>query len=155
MLLIGRNDYRWIEYSVSASLMPVLIAILPGISDAAALIAIFGANVAVIFFWAASGALRAARREVAAFLAGQRGWRLPLARDRGLSGRHRNRGTAPRVRLRDLRLAVSVLHVLRRESVAAIPADPRHKDPRLHGRTGAQGVHAYMRLITQIEHRHL
>jgi Heliorhodopsin len=50
MLLIGRNDYRWIEYSVSASLMAVLIALLPGISDAAALIAIFGANVAMIFF---------------------------------------------------------------------------------------------------------
>ena len=42
MLLVGRNDFRWIEYSVSASLMAVLIALLPGITDVAAVIAIFG-----------------------------------------------------------------------------------------------------------------
>jgi hypothetical protein len=45
-----RNVARWIEYSVSASLMVVLIAMLTGISDAAALIAIFGANAAMILF---------------------------------------------------------------------------------------------------------
>jgi hypothetical protein len=50
MLLVGRNDYRWIEYSISASLMAVLIGLLPGINDAAAVIAIFGANVAMILF---------------------------------------------------------------------------------------------------------
>jgi hypothetical protein len=50
MLLIGRNDYRWIEYSISASLMAVLIGLLPGINDAAAVIAIFGANAAMILF---------------------------------------------------------------------------------------------------------
>jgi hypothetical protein len=50
MLLQGRNDYRWIEYSISASIMAVLIAMLPGITDAAALIAIFGANAAMILF---------------------------------------------------------------------------------------------------------
>lgn len=46
----GRNLARWIEYSVSASLMVVLIAMLTGISDLAALIAIFGANTAMILF---------------------------------------------------------------------------------------------------------
>ncbi|MFP5450626.1 MAG: heliorhodopsin HeR [Thermoleophilia bacterium] len=46
----GRNIARWIEYSVSASLMVVLIAMLTGISDIAALIAIFGANAAMILF---------------------------------------------------------------------------------------------------------
>ncbi len=46
----GRNVARWIEYSVSASLMVVLIAMLTGISDIAALIAIFGANAAMILF---------------------------------------------------------------------------------------------------------
>jgi hypothetical protein len=46
----GRNVARWIEYSVSASLMVVLIAMLTGISDIAALIAIFGANSAMILF---------------------------------------------------------------------------------------------------------
>lgn len=50
MLRQGRNDYRWIEYSVSASIMAVLIALLPGINDVAAIIAIFGANAAMIFF---------------------------------------------------------------------------------------------------------
>lgn len=46
----GRNTARWIEYSVSASIMVVLIATLTGISDLAALIAIFGANAAMILF---------------------------------------------------------------------------------------------------------
>lgn len=50
MLLAGRNDYRWIEYSLSASLMAVLIGLLSGINDVAAVIAIFGANAAMILF---------------------------------------------------------------------------------------------------------
>ncbi len=50
MLREGRNDYRWVEYSVSASIMAVLIALLPGINDVAAVIAIFGVNAAMIFF---------------------------------------------------------------------------------------------------------
>ncbi|HSJ50503.1 MAG TPA: heliorhodopsin HeR [Actinomycetota bacterium] len=50
MLLEGRNDFRWIEYSVSASLMAVLIGLLTGINDVAAVITIFGANAAMILF---------------------------------------------------------------------------------------------------------
>jgi hypothetical protein len=50
MLLMGRNDFRWIEYSLSASLMAVLIGLLTGINDVAAVIAIFGANAAMIIF---------------------------------------------------------------------------------------------------------
>lgn len=46
----GRNYARWIEYSVSASLMVVLIAMITGISDVAALIGLFGVNAAMIFF---------------------------------------------------------------------------------------------------------
>jgi hypothetical protein len=45
-----RNPARWWEYSVSASLMIVLIAMYTGIGDLAALIAIFGVNVAMILF---------------------------------------------------------------------------------------------------------
>lgn len=45
-----RNDARWIEYSVSASIMIVLIAMLTGISDIAALIALFGVNASMILF---------------------------------------------------------------------------------------------------------
>lgn len=46
----NRNYARWIEYSVSASIMIVLIAMLTGISDVAALIALFTANAAMILF---------------------------------------------------------------------------------------------------------
>lgn len=46
----GQNQFRWIEYSLSSSLMIVLIALLPGITDAAALIALFGVNAGMIFF---------------------------------------------------------------------------------------------------------
>jgi hypothetical protein len=45
-----RNYARWIEYSISASLMIVLIAMLTGIRDVAALVAIFGVNTAMILF---------------------------------------------------------------------------------------------------------
>ncbi len=50
MLANERNDARWIEYSTSASLMVVLIAMISGVSDIAALIAIAGVNAAMIFF---------------------------------------------------------------------------------------------------------
>lgn len=46
----GRNYARWVEYSISASVMIVLIAMLTGISDVAALGAIFAANTAMILF---------------------------------------------------------------------------------------------------------
>ena len=45
-----RNPARWVEYSFSASLMIVLIAQLVGISDVAALVALFGVNTAMILF---------------------------------------------------------------------------------------------------------
>jgi heliorhodopsin len=44
------NPARWWEYSVSASLMIVLIAMLTGIRDVTALIALFGVNAAMILF---------------------------------------------------------------------------------------------------------
>jgi hypothetical protein len=46
----GKNSARWVEYSVSSSIMVVLIASLTGIVDVAAIIAIVGANVAMILF---------------------------------------------------------------------------------------------------------
>lgn len=49
-LLRGHNYFRWVEYSVSSSVMIVLIAQLTGISDVAALIAIFGVNASMILF---------------------------------------------------------------------------------------------------------
>jgi hypothetical protein len=44
------NYARWWEYSISASVMIVLIALITGVSDIGALIAIFGVNTAMIFF---------------------------------------------------------------------------------------------------------
>lgn len=49
-LLKNRNYGRWIEYFVSSSIMIVLISMLCGISDIAALLAIFGVNGAMILF---------------------------------------------------------------------------------------------------------
>ena len=46
----GRNRFRWIEYSLSASLMVVLIAGITGVTDVAALTALFGVNAAMILF---------------------------------------------------------------------------------------------------------
>jgi hypothetical protein len=49
-LLAGHNTFRWVEYAVSSSVMIVLISQIVGISDVAALLALFGANAAMIFF---------------------------------------------------------------------------------------------------------
>jgi hypothetical protein len=46
----SRNIFRWVEYSLSSSVMIFLIAQINGISDYAALLAIFGVNVSMILF---------------------------------------------------------------------------------------------------------
>ena len=46
----GINRFRWVEYSFSASIMVALICLYSGITGIAALIAILGANVAMILF---------------------------------------------------------------------------------------------------------
>lgn len=46
----GINRFRWVEYSFSATIMVVLIALYAGVVDIAALIGIIGANVAMILF---------------------------------------------------------------------------------------------------------
>ncbi len=46
----GINYVRWWEYSISASLMIVLIAMLAGTRELTALVAVFGANAAVMYF---------------------------------------------------------------------------------------------------------
>ncbi len=46
----NRNMFRWVEYSLSSSIMIYVIAQLNGISDYAALIALFGVNVSMILF---------------------------------------------------------------------------------------------------------
>jgi hypothetical protein len=67
--LVGRrNRARWVEYSISSSLMIVVIAQLVGISDVAALVALFGVNASMILF----GWLQEQYEEP-----GERGW-LPF-----------------------------------------------------------------------------
>lgn len=46
----NRNIFRWVEYSLSSSVMIVLIAQLTGVTDYAALVAIFGVNASMILF---------------------------------------------------------------------------------------------------------
>ncbi|MDV3222666.1 heliorhodopsin HeR [Intrasporangium sp.] len=49
-LRAGINRFRWVEYSFSATLMVLLIALYTGIDGISALIGIAGANVAMILF---------------------------------------------------------------------------------------------------------
>lgn len=49
----GQNQFRWIEYSLSSSIMIILIAMLTGVSSIAALLAIFGVNAGMILFGSA------------------------------------------------------------------------------------------------------
>ncbi|MDH3292832.1 MAG: heliorhodopsin HeR [Acidimicrobiia bacterium] len=49
-LAAGRNRFRWFEYALSSTLMILLIALVTGLTDVAALIGIAGANVAMILF---------------------------------------------------------------------------------------------------------
>ena len=45
-----RNYFRWVEYSISSSVMIVLISQIVGVTDIAAIIAIFGVNASMILF---------------------------------------------------------------------------------------------------------
>lgn len=46
----GINRFRWVEYSFSATIMVLLIAAYSGITDITAIVAVAGANVAMILF---------------------------------------------------------------------------------------------------------
>ncbi len=46
----GQNRFRWVEYSLSSSLMVVLIAGITAVTDVAALLALFGVNASMILF---------------------------------------------------------------------------------------------------------
>ena len=49
-LAAERNRFRWVEYALSSSVMIVLIAGITGMTDVAALIALFGLNASMILF---------------------------------------------------------------------------------------------------------
>ena len=64
----GINAARWLEYSISASLMVLLICLFVGIRDIAALVGLFGVNSAMIFFgWLMERHQRPGRADWAAF----------------------------------------------------------------------------------------
>ena len=46
----NRNYFRWVEYSISSSVLIVLISLIVGVSDITAIIAIFGVNASMILF---------------------------------------------------------------------------------------------------------
>ena len=60
----GVNPARWWEYSISASIMVVLIAMLAGVTDAVALIALFGVNASMILFGLVMERVNAGRAQV-------------------------------------------------------------------------------------------
>lgn len=60
----GQNPARWYEYSISASLMIVLIAMLTGVTNVVALLAIFGVNAAMILFGLVMERMNANREKV-------------------------------------------------------------------------------------------
>lgn len=64
LLSRSRNPFRWVEYSFSATLMVVLIALLTGVTDVAAAIGIAGSNVAMILFGARMERVNEGRDEV-------------------------------------------------------------------------------------------
>jgi hypothetical protein len=49
-LAAHRNYFRWVEYSISSSVMIVLIAQICGVSDVVAIISLFGVNASMILF---------------------------------------------------------------------------------------------------------
>ena len=118
-----RNPARWVEYSLSSSLMIVLIAQLVGISDVAALVGLFGVDAAMILGLVA-GTLRAqGQRRLAAVRLRVCGRRGPLAGHHDLPAVAGLDvlGLASRFRLRDLRVVVLLLQRLRPQPVAAVP----------------------------------
>ena len=46
----SRNYFRWVEYSISSSVMIVLIAQICGVTDVVAIISLFGVNASMILF---------------------------------------------------------------------------------------------------------
>lgn len=49
-LIAKRNYFRWLEYSISSSVMIVLIAQVAGVTDVVAIISLFGVNASMILF---------------------------------------------------------------------------------------------------------
>ena len=91
----GRNPYRWLEYSLSASIMIVLIAMLVGINDIAALVALVGVNASMIGFGWMQERYEATGRGARAVLDRLSRWDRPVDRHHDLPDRTRSRPAPP------------------------------------------------------------
>ena len=124
----GRNRFRWVEYSLSSTLMIVLIALITGITDLAALIAIAFVNASMILFGWIMEMVQSRRPAglVDTVLVRMRRRYRALGRDRHLPRRERQprrRRGPPGLRLRDHRDDLRPLQHLRRQPVAPVPPD--------------------------------
>ena len=125
-LRAGINPARWLEYSVSASLMVSLIAMLSGILDLVALIGIFGVNAAMILFGMRMEVVNDQRSGdvdwwpfIYGCIAGIVPW---VAIAFSIGGAEVESGEVPDVRVRDHREPVPVLQLLRRQPVPSVQA---------------------------------
>jgi hypothetical protein len=133
----GRNRFRWVEYSLSSTLMIVLIGLVTGITDLAALIGIAFANIAMILFgWlmeVSNNGLMHGSRPVAGpgraglvdtVLVRLRRRHRPVAGDRGVPvglDRCARRPGPPGVRLGHPHQPVRAVQHLRAQPVAPVP----------------------------------
>jgi hypothetical protein len=121
-ILRGRNPYRWLEYSLSASIMIVLIAMLVGINDVAALVALIGVNASMIGFGWMQERYEPPGAGLGPFWIGCLAGIVPwIAITIYLVGPGAD-ARPPRVRLRHLLLAVRPVQLLRPEPVVAVQA---------------------------------
>ena len=119
----GINRFRWVEYSISATIMVLLIASYSGITEITAVIAIAGTNVAMILFgWLQEKFNPPGRTETTMMpfwfgtLAGVAPWIAIW-----FNVHHRGRG--PGLRLRHRRGRDGLLLQLRSQPVAPVPQD--------------------------------
>jgi hypothetical protein len=117
------NTFRWVEYSLSSSLMIVVILQLNGVSDFIALFAVFAVNASMILFgWLQERYTHAGqRRHAAVHLRLHRRCRaVDRCRFNAVAERTSD-STRARVRVRDHRLAETAVQLFRDRAVEAVP----------------------------------
>ena len=123
-LLEKRSYARWIEYSFSSSLMIVLIAMITGIADVAALVALFGVNASMILF----GLLqehyeRPGRPGWLPFVFGCIAGAVPWIAIGIYLWAPGSSAEPPGLRVRDFRVALRVLQLIRAQHGPSVPRD--------------------------------
>ena len=119
----GINRFRWLEYSLSSTLMVLLISFYAGITGLAAVIGIAGANVAMILFGWLQERMNPAGQDTVTMVPFWFGTLVGLAPWGSHYREPHRRGDRPGLCLRNLLRPVRLLYQLRRQPVAAVPAD--------------------------------